>query len=66
MVDLGRAEGRQEGRAEGLEQGRERLLLALLRARFGDSPPIRAAAQRLAHWGEAAAVEAITATTDPQ
>ena len=55
----------QVGREEGREEGRERLLLALIRVRFGDSPDARTAARMLADWDEDAAAAAITAATDP-
>jgi hypothetical protein len=65
MVDIGRQEGLGQGRDQGQEQGRERLLLALLRARFTDSPPLPTIARRLAGWPEEDAVAAITAATTP-
>lgn len=52
-------------REEGREEGRERLLLAMLRARFGDSPDARAAASHLAGWDEESAVGAIAGAADP-
>jgi len=56
----GRQEGRQEGREENRE-GRARILLALLRTRFGDHPGLAELAERLSRIDEAAAVEAVTA-----
>jgi hypothetical protein len=53
------------GREAGREEARERLVLALLRTRFGDGHQVRAAARRLARWDEAAAVAAMTAASDP-
>jgi hypothetical protein len=53
--------GRAEGLERGLEQGRWRVLLALLRARFGERPELPGLAERLASWGESEAVEAIGA-----
>ena len=65
MVDIGRqqglGQGLEQGREQGLEQGRERLLLALMRVRFGDDPELPTVARRLAVWPEEAAVTAITA-----
>jgi hypothetical protein len=73
LKDLGRDEGRMtglaeghlSGLAEGREQARERLLLALLRTRFGDRPEVRPAAVWLSRWDEEAAVNAITTASDP-
>jgi hypothetical protein len=65
LIQVGRAEGREQGWVQGRVEGRERLLLALLRARFGDSPDAQVAARMLAGWDEEAAVAAITAATDP-
>jgi hypothetical protein len=69
MVDIGRqqglGQGLEQGREQGLEQGRERLLLALMRVRFGDDPELPTVARRLAAWPEEAAITAITAATTP-
>jgi predicted transposase/invertase (TIGR01784 family) len=64
MVDVGRQEGLGLGLEQGQEQGRERLLLALLRTRFGDGDEVRTAAKRLAGQDADAAVAAITAAPD--
>jgi predicted transposase YdaD len=61
----GREEGRQEGQEEGREEGRERILLALLRTRFGDGQEISTIARRLAGWDEQAAAAAVIAASDP-
>jgi hypothetical protein len=76
MIAEGRELGREQGQAQGWEQGqaqgqvqgqtvgRERVLLALLRTRFGNSPEAEAAARKLVDWDEEAAVAAITAASD--
>jgi hypothetical protein len=59
-LEQGLGQGREQGLEQGLGQGRERLLLALLRVRFGDGPDVKTVAQRLAGWDEEAAAAAIT------
>jgi hypothetical protein len=65
--DAGTVEGERQGLRRGRQEGRGRILLALLRARFGDSPDVREAAELLATWDdEEAAVRAITAAAEPR
>ena len=59
------SKGREEGREEGVMQERERVLLAIIRSRFGDSPAVEEAAHILGGWDDVeAAAEAIGAATD--
>jgi hypothetical protein len=53
------------GREQGLEQGREGMLLAMVRARFGNHSDVPAIVQRLAGWNDQAAAAAITAAASP-
>jgi hypothetical protein len=62
----GLEQGQQQGLEQGLERGRERMLVALLRTRFGDDVQVQEAAHHLASWPEGAAIEAITEAVDPQ
>jgi len=62
LQDRGRAQGRQEGRQE----GRARVLLALLRTRFGQHPDLPALAELLSSWEESVAIEAITNAERPE
>ena len=58
FTELGREEGCQEGRDEGLQRGEARILIALLRLRFGDLPAAyrerieSADADTLLRWSE--------------
>jgi hypothetical protein len=61
--EQGREQGREQGIEQGIEQGQARILLALLRARFGQHPQLSGLAERLAAWNESEAVEAITGAT---
>jgi hypothetical protein len=57
-------ESEAEVRQQGLERGRERMLVALLRTRFGDDAHVQEAARHLAPWDEGAAIAAITEAVD--
>jgi hypothetical protein len=59
-------ESEDKVRQQGLERGRERMLVALLRTRFGDDALVPEAARHLASWEEGAAIGAITEAVDPQ
>jgi predicted transposase YdaD len=61
---IGEQRGRAEGKAEGRTEGRIRMLLALLRTRFGDEPRCQEAAARLAEHADDEAVMAITSATE--
>jgi hypothetical protein len=62
----GQAQGWEQGQALGRVQGGERVLLALIRTRFGDGPDAQAAARMLSGWDDVeAAVAAINSATDP-
>lgn len=64
--EQGQAQGWEQGQAQGRVQGGERVLLALLRTRFGDDPDAQAAARMLSGWDDVeAAVAAINSATDP-
>jgi hypothetical protein len=58
--------GLEQGQQQGLERGRERMLVALLRTRFGDDAHIQEAAHHLASWHEGDAIAAISEAADPQ
>ncbi len=63
--ERGQAAGRREGREEGREEGRaerDRIILALIRMRFGDVPEAETAGRMLGSWDDAeAALAAIDA-----
>jgi hypothetical protein len=64
--EQGQAQGWEQGQAQGRVQGGERVLLALIRTRFGDGPDAQAAARMLSGWDDVeAAVAAINSATDP-
>jgi hypothetical protein len=65
-LEQGQQQGQQQGLEQGLERGRERMLVALLRTRFGDDAHVQEAAHHLASWDEGAAIGAVTEAVDPQ
>jgi hypothetical protein len=63
LIREGQAEGREQGQAE----GREQVLLAVLRARFGDGPEVEQAVRMLVGWADVdAALAVITAAPDSE
>jgi hypothetical protein len=64
--EQGQAQGWEQGQAQGLLQGGERVLLALIRARFGKFPSDSAVAKVLSGWEDVvSAVAMINSTADP-
>lgn len=64
--EQGREQGWEQGQADGVMQGGERVLLAIIRTRFGYASEAEAIARMLSGWDDAdAAVAAINAASDP-
>ena len=64
--EQGREQGWVQGQAEGVIQGGERVLLAMIRTRFGKTSEDATVARALSGWSDAeAAVAAINAASDP-